>query len=165
MPHGFDPASPGETTVFGVCRPGYPSPAPADAAVQEWIAFMHEQDIDRVCCLLSDKLTNYDGLLDHYRAAFGPQNVCHAPIDDYTSVPEALFHDVVLPFLQEADADSDRVVVHCSAGMGRTGQILVLWLVHERHYDLTDAVDVVEAMGRNPLEAATLTQLTNLCRD
>lgn len=36
----------------------------------------------------------------------------------------------ILPFLLEADKQSEKVVVHCSGGVGRTGLVLAAWLVY-----------------------------------
>jgi protein-tyrosine phosphatase len=50
--------------------------------------------------------------------------------------------------------DADRpVVVHCSTGPGRTGHVLVGWLVAGRGYGVESAIETVEGTGRNPLEA------------
>lgn len=161
--HNFAPAAPDEQIVYGACRPDYPSESPDSEAVDEWITHMREQDIERVCCLLSEKLEYYDGLVEMYRDVFGPENVCHAPIGDYGVVSEDTFHDIIFPFLQEASRELEKTVIHCSAGMGRTGHILALWLAHEREYGLEEAIRTVEQTGRNPLEAATLEQLKDLC--
>jgi len=95
---------------------------------------MQDHDIERVCCLLDEKLGKYDGLLDRYRTTFDPEKVRHAPISDFEMVSESTLYDEILPFLKHADKADERVVVHCSAGMGRTGHILALWLVCGRDY-------------------------------
>ena len=65
----------------------------------------------------------------------------------------------ILPFLDDANRANERTVVHCSAGMGRTGHILALWLVHGRDYSLDKAIKTVEQQGRTPLEIATRDEL------
>jgi protein-tyrosine phosphatase len=126
---------------------------------------MEEQDIERVCCLLSEKLEYYDSLLERYQIEFGPQKVRHAPIGDYGIVSDDTFHEAILPFLREAVDESEKVVVHRSAGIGRTGHILALWLVYGRGYGLEDAIATVRQTGRNPLEAASQEQLREICSE
>ena len=162
----FDPAGPDEKIVYGACRPGRHTSEPEDH-IRKWIKAMQENGIKRVCCLLGDEINeHYQGLLTEYAQSFGSNHVCHAPIPDFQVVPESTLTDDILPFLQEAEQMNEPVVVHCSAGMGRTGQILVLWLAAGRGYQLERAIQTVRRMGRSPLEAATredLQRLLDLC--
>jgi protein-tyrosine phosphatase len=153
MPFNFGAAAPEEEYVYGACRPAHPGGAPG-TTVDDWLAFVRERGIERVCCLLDEEhLRGYDDLLDRYGRAFGARNVHHAPIGDYGLVDGAVFRNGILPFLRgSVDADR-RVVVHCSAGSGRTGHVLVGWLVADRGYGVESAIGTVEGMGRNPLEA------------
>ncbi len=43
----FAAASQNEPIVFGACKPGY-----SNQQVSDWIKFMKNQNIQRVCCLL-----------------------------------------------------------------------------------------------------------------
>ncbi|MGB3767584.1 MAG: hypothetical protein WA947_13595 [Phormidesmis sp.] len=113
----FAVASEHEPVVFGASRPGY-----KEAQVSEWIAFMKDQEVRRVCCLLSAaQLARYTDLLDTYRSAFGVAQVCWAPIDDFSLVKSSVLLNKILPFLVAADSLSQKAVVHCSGGVGRTG--------------------------------------------
>jgi protein-tyrosine phosphatase len=145
----FAAASPDESFVFGAARPGY-----NNKQVREWIKFMQQQGIDRVCCLLpKTQLDRYDDLLSIYRQFFGLECICWAPIEDFHFVDrEVLFHQI-LPFLAVADRQHQKVVVHCSGGIGRTGHILAAWLVAKRGFANKLAIDTVKQTGRNPYEA------------
>jgi protein-tyrosine phosphatase len=152
MPHNFGPASEGETTVFGASRPGYRREPATDADVADWISFMQAEGISRVVCLLCD----CQDLLAAYGAAFGTDNVLHAPIEDFMLAgPDGL--RPIMRFLAESDAAGQRVVVHCAAGAGRTGQVMAAWLVAGRGLTATVAIAAVEQAHprRYPMEAAT----------
>lgn len=139
-----------ETTVFGAARPGY-----KPERVMQWISFMQERNINRVCCLLSaSQLSRYSNLLDTYREEFGNSKVCWTPIDDFQLVERSTLIDIILPFLIDTLKNQERIVVHCSGGVGRTGQVLVAWLVARRGFSNRDAIASVQRTGRNPYEAA-----------
>ena len=152
---GFYPACENEGTVFGAERPGYPFNVVSQDKVREWITFMRKQGITRVCCLLSCEQLHYykDGLLTLYSAEFGEDNTCWAPVEDFYLCDAELLKEKILPFLKESDAKREKVVVHCSAGIGRTGLILAAWLVSGRGFSVEEALSAVKKTGRNPLEA------------
>ncbi len=153
----FAAASADELIVFGSARPGY-----TDEQVRQWIEFMidwakptlRERDIQRVCCLLTrNQLDRYSNLLGDYRQAFGMSQVCWAPIEDFSLATPEIMIDRILPFLATADQQQEKVVVHCSGGIGRTGHILAAWLVAGRGFDRESAISAVQQTGRNPYEA------------
>jgi protein-tyrosine phosphatase len=145
----FAPASEYEPIVFGSARPGY-----SNEQVNEWIEFMQNQGIQRVCCLLPEsQLTRYSNLLDVYRQTFGLDQVCWTPIEDFHFAdPEILIHQI-LPFLVLANQRQEKVVVHCSGGIGRTGHVLAAWLVAGRGLSNQAAIAAVKQTGKNPYEA------------
>lgn len=151
----FGPAQAGETIVYGAQRPGYNSNSVGDARLHQWIAFMIENGIQRVCCLLPpDQLRYYSSdLLEEYRRFFGASNVCSAAVPDYHLCDQHLLETLVLPFLARSVEAAARVVVHCSGGSGRTGHVLAAWLVRYRGLSVGEALDAVVATGRDPREA------------
>lgn len=151
----FGPAAPDEGIVHGACRPGNGRAGTPNEDVDGWLSFVRDRGIERVCCLLTRRqLVRYDDLLGTYEAAFGPDAVRHAPIRDHRFVDLATLEEEVMPFLRAADRAEEPVVVHCWAGIGRTGHVLALWLARERGYDVDDAIATVRRTGRDPLEAA-----------
>jgi protein-tyrosine phosphatase len=145
----FAAASENELIVFGAARPGY-----SNAEIARWIEFMQGHNIKQVCCLLSQtQLIRYSDLLGTYRKIFGFDRVCWAPIVDFELVDRDILIDRILPFLASANSQGDRVVVHCSGGIGRTGQVLAAWLVSGRGLSNQQAILAVKKTGRNPYEA------------
>jgi protein-tyrosine phosphatase len=145
----FAAASEYELIVFGSARPGY-----THAQINEWIEFMQNQGIQRVCCLLPEThLTRYSDLLGTYRQVFGLEQVCWAPIADFNFVTPEIFLHQILPFLVTANQHCEKVVVHCSGGIGRTGHVLAAWLVAGRRFSNTAAIAAVKQAGKNPYEA------------
>jgi protein-tyrosine phosphatase len=150
----FSPAREGETNIFGSSRPGY-----SDLEVMDWIKFMRGQNITKICCLLTDsQLNNYSqNLLHRYQQEFGIDNIFWAPVEDFTlSKPDNLKNQI-LPFLKEAEKLGEKVLVHCSGGIGRTGHILAAWLVSGRGLSNQQAIEAVKKTGRNPYEFAIAT--------
>ncbi|WP_414574279.1 dual specificity protein phosphatase family protein [Nostoc sp. CCY 9925] len=145
-----------EPIVFGASRPGY-----SNQQVSDWIEFMKKQKIQRVCCLLPQKqLARYLNLLGIYQQEFGEQQVCWAPITDFQFANLEMLTQRILPFLVAADKQNQKVVVHCSGGIGRTGHVLAAWLVSIRGFSNKDAIVAVKRTGRNPYEAAIASMFT-----
>ncbi|WP_324662591.1 protein-tyrosine phosphatase family protein [Haloarcula sediminis] len=152
--HRFAPAAPDETFVYGACTPGWHSAASHDAAIDDWVEFMRAEGIERVCCLLTGcQLDDRGAILDHYADAFGESDVLHAPVRDHHLVPEPILVEEILPFLAESREREQPVVVHCLAGLGRTGQALAAWLVYNRDYGPERAIETVREQGRDPTDA------------
>ena len=168
---GFGPPSRDEKLVFGAQRPGYPGKFIQRQVTEEWIAFMKAQGVRRLVCLLPDEELKYyptlsDGLLGLYAEAFGRDNVLWAPTPDRQLLNgEALRH--VLYFLHAATLHGDKSVIHCSAGLGRTGLALAAWLIYAHRMTERKAIKAVEEQNRSPREAvlygnATETELMDL---
>ncbi|MCX5996200.1 MAG: dual specificity protein phosphatase family protein [Chloroflexi bacterium] len=154
---GFGPPAKDEKLVFGAQRPGYPGKFVQKQVADDWITFIKAQGVSRLVCLLPDEELKYyptlsDGLLGLYAGAFGKDNVLWAPTPDRQLLTgEAVRH--ILYFLYDATLKGEKSVVHCSAGLGRTGLVLAAWLVY--HHNLTErkAIRTVEEQNRSPREA------------
>jgi len=159
--HRLVPAAPEEEHVFGACDPGWHSAAGQREALADWTAVMRANDIERVVCLLSGGQPIECRDMEGYAEIFGPDTVLHAPIPDAKLASPALLDREILPFLDSAAEADERVVVHGLDGLGRTGQVLAVWLAHDRGYDPECALDTVAEMGRaprNPVESGHATE-------
>jgi len=166
--HGFAAASEQEHFIFGARRPGFPSSPVSSMQLQRWIAFMQAQGITRVLCLLSPhQLAAYNDLLGTYRQVFGKDNVLWVPIADFHLAEEVQLIDQIVPFLAEGEQRQEKTVVHCSAGIGRTGHVLAAWLVSYRGMSNEEAITAVKRQGRNACESGDkgLDRLLDRCRD
>ena len=76
----FNSASSSEEIVYGSERPGYPQKSVGKGLIRDWVLFVKERRIRRVCCLLTkDQLDDYDeDLLEIYRQEFGDNKLCWA---------------------------------------------------------------------------------------
>ena len=169
--YGFGVSFRDDKFVYGAQRPGFPGKFVQRQVVDDWVAFMQKQGISRIVCLLSDEELGYyptleGGLLGVYAADFAPDNVLWAPTADrrLCSV-EALKH--ICYFLRSSMLAGQKTVVHCSAGQGRTGQVLAAWLIYNYSISERKAIRLVEELNRSPKEVvfydnATEADLLNL---
>ena len=146
----FAPANQQETIVYGSAKPKY-----TQKGVARWINFMQEQDIKRICCLLEkERLNRYQtDLLENYYKNFGRENILWKPLQDFQIPQSTILINSILPFFISAQKQKEKVVVHCSGGIGRTGIVLATWLVSYRGLSNQDAISAVKQNKRNPHEA------------
>jgi len=124
----FGAASSRDEILFTAERPGNPATKTGLAdmdQVHEWISFMtHEQGIRNVIALLDEnEFSAYGepGLLQLYEEAglrclvqpMRGENACKNIID----------------FVRQAEAANEKVVAHCTGGIGRAGRIAACWLM------------------------------------
>ena len=146
----FGPARIGERTAYGARTPDA-----SPASIFQWADFMHAQGITRVCCLLdAGQLAGFPVNLEaEYKRLFGATCVLMEPIADHHLCSRQALKGNILPFLSTADTGSERAVIHCWGGNGRTGHVLAAWLVAARGLSPMEAIEAVEATGRIPREA------------
>eukprot|EP00567_Pseudictyota_dubia_P011458 CAMPEP_0197444898 /NCGR_PEP_ID=MMETSP1175-20131217/10246_1 /TAXON_ID=1003142 /ORGANISM="Triceratium dubium, Strain CCMP147" /LENGTH=202 /DNA_ID=CAMNT_0042975763 /DNA_START=41 /DNA_END=649 /DNA_ORIENTATION=- len=129
--HNFGPASPLDETVYTSERPGGDPEGDArisTVTVQDWIQFMKARGISAVLILLDDnELECYEspGLVKQYQDA--GLTVHHTPLS------EAGSSEKVRVILEAADdgasgKKNEKVVAHCTHGMGRSGRVAAGWL-------------------------------------
>ena len=172
----FAPAERQDLIVFGAARPKY-----TQRSVKQWIEFMQGRKIQRICCLLQsdnpsgtlyaeryplgrERIANYPlDLLKTYRQEFGSQSVLWCPMEDFQLPQSSVLIEQIIPFLIDEDRHLQKVVVHCSGGVGRTGVVLACWLVARRGFSNREAISAVKQNFRNPHEAiiAALFKLQN----
>ena len=114
-------------------RPGYPGrEGTSKEVVDEWIENVRAMGVRSIICFLSDhQLAFYSGLpsglIRYYRdAGF---DVAHIPEDDYKSPP--LSEEGVRESVAAFERLEKPVLVHCSAGLARTGRAIDAILVNE----------------------------------
>jgi protein-tyrosine phosphatase len=160
----FGPARSGEGTAYGARMPDI-----SPTGIHEWADFMRAHNVTRVCCLLDPgQLARFSVNLEaEYKRLFGATCVLMEPIADHHLCARQRLRGNVLPFLRTADTRSERAVIHCWGGNGRTGHVLAAWLVAARGLSPMEAIEAVEATGRLPREAvlagnATVDELIEL---
>lgn len=129
----FRRSCPGFEQLARSSRPGYPSQTPTREEVDAWVEGVRRAGIRSIIWLLREELALYDplrlhpeGLLGYYRTC--GFNVRHVPVKDFETPPLTAGE---LERVAEASRELPKpVLVHCSAGISRTGAAVSFLVAH-----------------------------------
>jgi protein tyrosine phosphatase (PTP) superfamily phosphohydrolase (DUF442 family) len=147
--HNFGPASSRDSVVFTCERPGGETRSGDKIQtlekVREWKNFMSHLDrnIQHVMILLGDdELSDYDepGLVQAYKAV-GVQ-IHHIPFASEKSFSK------IMTVLDQVAEKKERIVIHCTHGMGRSGRVAAGWIAHKYGLSPEDATEEALAAAR-----------------
>lgn len=132
-----------DAPVFGVCRPRF-----GDGDLDSWLDLLEDAGIGRVVCLLSEAEADEYGLPEAYADGFETR---HAPLPA-EGIPDDEALNAAVEAVRMGNYAGERVAIHCDDGLGRTGLVAAAWLTRHHGYGPMEALDVVRAGGRAPLE-------------
>ena len=127
-----------DNVLYTACRPGDP-PGKTDAisneSVEEWINFMKEQGVQKVISLLDEnEYANYDMDLRKQYEDGGLEYLCQEMRQEGASAS-------INQYINQAASNGEKVVAHCTGGIGRAGRVAAGWLVHRYGLSPTEATE------------------------
>jgi len=81
-------------------------------------------------------------------------NYLHVPTTDLSS-PDMDKIDTAVDFIHKRINNKEPVMVHCAAGMGRTGTVLACYLVKYQKYSAKDAIEKVRTERPGSIQSET----------
>jgi protein-tyrosine phosphatase len=139
--HNFGPASSRlDNVLYSAERPGNPpgrDDKVTDEQVIDWIAYVRSHGVTHVIALLDEnELANYSNLPQLYRQA-GLQFTRQSMNDSNAAA-------TIFQILSDCENRQERVVTHCTGGIGRCGRVCAGWLCVR--YGLTPQVATEETL-------------------
>ena len=130
------------------------APMPDDEDLMRWKA----EGITAVVNLLE---TSFEDIVrDEKNAGF---KVLHSPVDDFGAPELGQLKDVVNWINKEVSAGG-KVLVHCFAGIGRTGTVLIACMLN-KGMEMSSAIEKVLYLGVSPQSDEQMAVLNNYCKE
>mmetsp|Transcript_10027 Transcript_10027/g.24262 ORF Transcript_10027/g.24262 Transcript_10027/m.24262 type:complete len:228 (+) Transcript_10027:63-746(+) len=151
-PMNFAAISCKDENVFGIHRPGFlpdgvneKPGAVEDALVTEWCSFIKGKGVTRILSLLEDDeaawfKTPIEKQLEAEGFSEAKGTYIRTPLSSPDSAKKAL------EALTSATASGDKIVLHCSGGIGRTGLMSAVYLA--KQYGMTPEEAVKEVTSQ-----------------
>jgi protein-tyrosine phosphatase len=111
--------------VFKSSRPGYPSKEAGETVVNDWLNRVKRAGIGTILCLLDEVQLGYYGSISGGLLKFYEQAgfvVIHRPVRDHQHPPVP--NQILQAVLSDFENAKKPVLVHCSAGIDRTGAVI-----------------------------------------
>ena len=130
------------------------APMPADRDLINW----KTEGITAVVNLLETSFENI--ARDEKNAGF---KVLYSPVDDFGAPGLGQLKEVV-NWINKEISTGGKVLVHCFAGIGRTGTVLIACLLN-RGVEMSLAIEKVLSLGSAPQSDEQMAVLNNYCED